>query len=83
MSELVKQIIKDTGLSQKDAAAELGISAAYLCDVLNGRRQISIDLALRLEKAFDADAEGLLYGQLVDQMRAHRKKGKWQREVTK
>lgn len=34
--------------SQKEIAKELGISAAYLCDILQGRRDVSASVAAML-----------------------------------
>ncbi len=42
----VKQIIGNR--SQKDAAAALGISQQYLCDILQGRRHLSAKVAVML-----------------------------------
>lgn len=55
-------------VTQKGAAELLGISAAYLSDVLSGRRKVSIPLALKVEKAFGINAERVLIRQLRDEL---------------
>lgn len=37
-------MLRREGVSQKDAASRLGISAAYLSDMLNGRRRIGPEI---------------------------------------
>ena len=44
------------GLSVADGAALLGVSAKRLSDVVDGRRGISPELAIRLDKAFGGGA---------------------------
>jgi len=45
-------------LSQKDAATRIGISAAYLCDMLNGRRRIGPEIVeLVVERIETEDKE--------------------------
>jgi DNA-binding transcriptional regulator YdaS (Cro superfamily) len=43
----IKRLIDKAG-SQKAAAKELGISEPHLCDILNGRRSVSGELAKSL-----------------------------------
>ncbi len=53
------QMLKRHGILQKDAAARLGISAAYLSDMLNGRRRIGpeiVELAVERIETEDRDA---------------------------
>lgn len=47
--------LRELGLSQRQAAERLGISDQYISDVVLGRRGISIDLALRLERICGPD----------------------------
>ena len=44
------------GLSIDDAATLLGVGTAHLSDVVDGRRGISPELAIRLDKAFGGGA---------------------------
>ena len=47
--ESVRESRETAGLSQKDAAARMGIKPPYLSDIERGRRSISVKTALRLE----------------------------------
>lgn len=40
----ISAMLRREGVLQKDAAARLGISAAYLSDMLNGRRRIGPEI---------------------------------------
>lgn len=40
----ISRMLEREKVSQKDAAARIGISAAYLCDMLNGRRRVSPEI---------------------------------------
>jgi len=40
----LRSMLEREGVSQKDAAERLGISAAYLSDMLNGRRRIGPEI---------------------------------------
>ena len=50
--EILKETLDEMHLTQKVAAASLGISESYLSDVINSRRAVSPDLAGRLGKLF-------------------------------
>jgi len=41
---------------QKDIARKIGISPSMLSDLIHGRRNISAELALKLERAFNISA---------------------------
>ena len=43
-------------LKQKELAKNMSISPSMLSDLIHGRRNITADLALRLESAFDISA---------------------------
>jgi Plasmid maintenance system antidote protein len=51
----IRQMLAREGVTQTEAAARMGISAAYLSDMLNGRRRVSpeiVELAVdRIETA--------------------------------
>lgn len=55
-----------------EAAARLGVTRVALSNVLNGRANLSRQMALRLKTAFGADAEGLLRYQ-EDALQGHRR----------
>jgi len=51
--EILKQkLVDETGLKQARVARAIGISRARLNMILHGRRPISPDIALRIEKVF-------------------------------
>ena len=60
----VGQHIRDevipSGMSVKEAAARLGVGRPALSNLLNGKASLSPKMALRLERAFGADGNGLL-----------------------
>ncbi len=45
------------GYKQKDLAKELGVKASFLNEVIKGRRPVTADLAILLEKALEIPAE--------------------------
>jgi antitoxin HigA-1 len=57
---LKDEVIAPLGLSVTDAASRLGISRVALSRVLNGKAEISPDLAVRLEKASIGSARSWL-----------------------
>lgn len=52
--------IEPLGLSVTDAAQKLGVSRFTLSELVNGKRGISPEMAVRLSKAFGASAESWL-----------------------
>jgi antitoxin HigA-1 len=69
---LRKVLPSDVTLS--DLAPILGITRPSLSKVLNGRAELSIPLALRIEAAFSINARKMLIAQLDEQIEAARKK---------
>jgi addiction module HigA family antidote len=70
-----RQCIEPLGLTIKDAAAALGVTRTTLSELVNGRRRISPEMAVRLSKVFGGSAEGWLTQQVhydVAQVRAGR-----------
>lgn len=53
---LNEEFIKPLGLTQTDTANRLGISHVRLNEILKGKRGVTTDTALRLEKLFGMDA---------------------------
>jgi addiction module HigA family antidote len=49
--------LEPLGLSVTKAANGLGITRQALSDLLNGKAGISVDMAIRLSKAFGSNAE--------------------------
>ena len=53
---IISDEIEARSLKQKDLAKDMGISAPMLSDLIHGRRNITADLALKLESALDISA---------------------------
>jgi len=76
---VLRQYIEPLGLTIKDAAAALGVTRTTLSELVNGKRGISAEMAVRLSKAFGGRAESWLTQQAhydVAQVRADRIKVK-------
>jgi addiction module HigA family antidote len=54
------EVIEPLGLSVTDAATALGVSRPALSTLLNGKSDLSGDMALRIEKAFGPKMETLM-----------------------
>lgn len=55
--EMIKDEIEYRGISQKALAAEIGIPASVLNEVLNGKRAVSTEYALLFEAALGIEAD--------------------------
>lgn len=70
------EIIAPLGLTVTGAAAVLGVSRPTLSSFLNGRADLSGDMALRIEKAFGPRMETLMRMQAAfDIARARKRQG--------
>lgn len=70
---LLEEYLKPLGLTQTAAAHRMGISLRRLNELIAGRRSMTPDTALRLEKLLGASAESWLNLQLAwDLYRAQR-----------
>jgi addiction module HigA family antidote len=59
--ELIRtEVIEPLGLSVSQAAEILGVRRATLSDLLNGKADLSAEMALRVEKAFGPSMEHLM-----------------------
>ena len=54
---ILEEFINPLGLTQKEAAKGLGISQSRLSELVNGKRQISAECALRLSLFFGMDEQ--------------------------
>ena len=54
---LLEEFIKPLGLSQSELAEWIGVSYPRLNEIVNGKRGITPDTALRLEQVFGVDAQ--------------------------
>jgi antitoxin HigA-1 len=52
-----RQCLEPLGLTVTEAAKGLGVTRQALSDLLNGRAGVSVDMAIRLSKAFGSSAE--------------------------
>lgn len=55
--ELIRDEIKERGMTQKQLAAEMDIKPSVLSETVNGKRAVSVNMALALEKALQIPAE--------------------------
>ena len=60
---MIKPELEERGITQKDFAKMLGVQASHLSEVLNGKRAISKDLAVKIESAIGLPAKILLSAQ--------------------
>ena len=54
---MIKDELKERGLTQKQLAAETGIKASVLSETINGKRSVSLSVAVALEKALGISAD--------------------------
>jgi antitoxin HigA-1 len=54
---LLEEFIKPLGLSQTELAEWIGVSYPRLNEIVNGKRSVTPDTALRLEQVFGVDAQ--------------------------
>ena len=57
---VLRQCITPLGLTITDAAAALGVTRTTLSELVNGKRGISPEMAVRLSKVFGGSAESWL-----------------------
>jgi antitoxin HigA-1 len=57
---VLRQCIMPLGLTITDAAAALGVTRTTLSELVNGKRGISPEMAVRLSKVFGGSAESWL-----------------------
>jgi len=60
---IYEECVEPLGLSITDAAAALGVTRNTLSELVNGKRGISPEMAVRLEKVFGGSAESWLVQQ--------------------
>ena len=60
---MIKPELEECGISQKDFAKMLGVQASHLSEVLNGKRALTKDLAVKIEGAIGLPAKMLLSAQ--------------------
>ncbi len=67
--EMIKDELKERGMTQKRLADETGIKTSVLSETINGKRSVSLNVALALEKALDIPADVWMNMQTQFQMR--------------
>ena len=55
--EMIKDEIKERGMTQKQLAAEMNVKPSVLSETVNGKRAVSVNMALALEKALGIPAD--------------------------
>lgn len=60
---MIKPELEERGISQKDFAKMVGVQASHLSEVLNGKRTLTTDLAMKIESAIGLPAKVLLSAQ--------------------
>ena len=60
---VLRQCVEPLGLTITDAAAALGVTRNTLSELVNGKRGISPEMAVRLSQVFGGTAEGWLVQQ--------------------
>lgn len=81
---VLRQCIAPLGLSITDAAAALGVTRNTLSELVNGKRGISPEMAVRLAKVFGGSEQGWIVQQAqydLAQVRRDRLKGLKRLEV--
>lgn len=74
--EIIKDEIEYRGISQKALAAQIGMSYKVLNDILNARRSVSTETAMKLEAAMNIPADSLLRLQMKYNLQTARKDSK-------
>jgi len=54
---LLEEFLKPLGMSQKELAAKLGVSYPRVSELIHGKRGMTPDTALRLERLFGMEAQ--------------------------
>jgi len=54
---LIEEFLKPMGVSQAEFARRIGVSYVRLNEIVNGRRSVTADTALRFERALGVSAE--------------------------
>ena len=55
--EMIKDELKERGMTQKQLAEETRIKTSVLSETINGKRSVSLSVAVALEKALDIPAD--------------------------
>ena len=58
--EMIKDELKERNMTQKQLATLSGIKASVLSETINGKRSVSLNVALAIEKVLDIPADILM-----------------------
>ena len=62
---LVGEFLKPLGITQREFAKSVGVSPAYITDIVRGRRGVTPEMALRFEAALGVSARLWLNAQIA------------------
>jgi addiction module HigA family antidote len=62
---LLGEFLEPLGITQRDFAKAIGVTPAYVSDIVHGRRGVSAEMALRFEVALKMPARFWLTAQLA------------------
>ena len=71
--EVLKDEIKERGISQRQLADSLGLTYSVVNEILNGRRPLTAKTALMFEAVLDVPADSLMYLQTKYTMQTARR----------
>ena len=60
---MIKPELNERGISQKEFAKMIGTQPSHLCEMLNGKRALTTELAIKIENAIGLPAKILLSAQ--------------------
>ena len=55
--EMIKDELRERNMTQKQLATETGIKPSVLSETINGKRSVSLSMAIALQKALDIPAD--------------------------
>ncbi len=54
---MIKDELRERGMTQKQLAAKTGIKPSVISETINGKRSVSLNMAIALEKVLDIPAD--------------------------
>jgi len=54
---IIAQALGDLGMSQKELAAIMGLSPQYICDIVRGRKGVTIEFSIKLTEVLGSTPE--------------------------
>lgn len=67
---IIQQHLTAAKISQSEVAKSIGLSPPYFCDIVSGKRKVSLNTAIRLQDKYHMDAWGLVASQLEEELLA-------------